>query len=397
MPGISLRGGLVACTIMLHLGCGNEIRIEHRPVPTQPSPTEPPPCDPTSVPTSPIVSLEAVTSGVFIGDTLHLAARIDGVESYVVLGFAGDYAWIANQPAELVGPANLVPVSPDTHTRFQADGLSIKVDLIDTSSADKPILKQSFSYMAEVPTAWQSVFSVIDDHLLFCGALTPNPPPELHSLALDGSAPPFPVMGGGFNPCSGSSHDAGAALGKTWMTWGTSSDLFLYEATATTVKPMADYQYNPDGIHAYGPVVTAATDGERIVFDPGNENEFFLYSVGSNAVTITHTVFGLAGPKRLLGVADHIVYLTTPAGIRAYDASTIGPPTNWDSLKLLDYNVEIPFGPGLGRLIAANAKYLAVVDESNTLYVAPRDKSGAVKPLEVHRDAPSDPVCPDGP
>jgi hypothetical protein len=385
------RRACIAWTIVMNIGCGSEVRIEQRPAPS-PTPT----CDPAPPPAVTIVSVETVTSGVFIDDTLHIAARINGVDSYVVLGLANDYAWIADQPTELLGPANLVPVSPGVHARFIADGVSISVDIINTSAPAKPILKQTLSYMAEVQPTWQSVFSIVDDHLLFCGALSPNPPPELHSLALDGSTPPLLVTNGGFSPCSGLSHDAGVALGKTWTTWGTLSDLFIYEVSPTSFQKIADYQYNPDGIHAYGPVLSAATDGERMVFDPGNENEFFLYSVGSNAPIITHTVFGLPGPKRLLGVVDHIVYVVNASGIRAYDASVIGPPTDVDSLPLLDYNAEIPFGPELGRLIAANDKYLAVVDASNTLYLAHRDKSGPVKPLEVHREAPAAPTCTDG-
>jgi len=95
-------------------------------------------------------------------------------------------------------------------------------------------------------------------------------------------------------------------------------------------------------------------------------------------------------------VVGHIVYLVNASGIGAYDAAAIGPPTDWDSLPLLDYDAEIAFGPELGRLIAANDEYLAVVDASNTFYLAHRDKSGPVKPLEVHREAPATPTCAEG-
>lgn len=374
-------------TLAATLGCGSEVRVEQRPAPPVV------PCDADPAPAPDIVALQNISSGVFIGDTLHLAARIDGADAYVVLGIADPYVWLANRPTDFTGPANLLPAGPGAHARLRTDGISTSVDLIDTSIPDKPILKHSNSFLAEVPPAWQSIFTVVGNELLFCAALTPNPPPELHHVPVDGSLPPSPVMGGGFNVCNGLSHDAGGATGTTWFTWGALSDLFIFDATPSSLTPVADYQYNPDGVHAYGPVLSAASDGERIVFDPGNENEFFLYSVGSKAVTITHTLFTIDGPKRLLGVVDHIIYLATPKGIKAYDATTIGPPTNWDTLPLLDYFAEIPFGPDEPKLLAANAQYLAVVDAADQLYLVPRLKSGPVKPVEVRRERPTDATC----
>jgi hypothetical protein len=405
MATAKLLLSLTAIALATVTGCGTDVRdLRYGEYPGDPpsdppdDPVDPPaPCDVDPPPSGALVSLDSVTSGTFIGQTLHLAGRLDGTETYLVLGIQDGYAWVVDQRPDLLGPADLAPAGPGMHARFRSYGLSIDIDVIDTSTPEKPALKVTHSYGAEVPPAWQSVFSVVDDHLLFCGAMSPNPPPQLHSVPLDGTMPPFLIEGSGvYNVCSGLSHDAGTAKGRLWMAWGEKSDLFIYEASATSVQKIADYQYNPDGIHAYGAVLSASTDGERIVFDPANESEFFLYSVGSGEPIITHTVFGVQGPKRLLGVVDHIAYLATPEGVRAYDATKIGPSTDWYSLPFLDYHADIPFGPDLARLIAANDLYLAVVDNSDRFYLIPRGKSGPVEPLAVHVEPPASPPCESG-
>jgi hypothetical protein len=48
-----------------------------------------------------------------------------------------------------------------------------------------------------------------------------------------------------------------------------------------------------------------------------------------------------------------------------------------------DYDASIAFGDGLARLVAASDSWLAVVDAEGTIYLAPRDASGAVAPLRV--------------
>jgi hypothetical protein len=341
-------------------------------------------------PEFPLAKLDSLTSGVFIGGYLHLAGRLDGEERYVVLEIGQKFAWVVDTPTNLLGPANLAAASPGKHARLRVTNGVVAVDVIDTTSPGKPILKQTTELLAwaEVPPAWQTVFSVVDDHLLFCFQGSPNPEPTLHSYPLDGSQQPFSIATGLYGVCSGIHQDRGSAKGKTWMSWGLQSNLFIYDATATDAVKIAEYQYNPDGIHAYGAVLSAATDGERIVFDPASESEFFLYSIGSSADIITHTVFGVKGPKRLLGVVDHIAYLATPEGVRAYDVSVIGPPTDWDSHALLDYHADIPLGSDLAQLIAADDAYLAIVDGAGRLYLVPRATSGPVSPLQVFLGPP---------
>jgi hypothetical protein len=172
----------------------------------------------------------------------------------------------------------------------------------------------------------------------------------------------------------------------------------IFDVTSAAATSIADYFYNPNGVHAYGPVLSASTDGSRIAFDVGHDSRFFLYRVGSGDMTITHVYLEVAGPKRLLGVVDHVAYLATPSGVRAYDVTDVPGQSGPDDARmpLLDFHADIDLGDGLATLIASDSRRLAMIDAEGRLYVVPLDRSGAVAPLRIYDGPPPPPPggCP---
>ena len=129
-------------------------------------------------------------------------------------------------------------------------------------------------------------------------------------------------------------------------------------------------------------MLSAATDGERVVFDPESNAEVFLYTVGSSVDFITHAHLSLSGAKRLLGVVGRVAYWATESGVRAYDV------TDLDAPKLLDFHADVALGEGLATLMASDATRLAVTDAEGRLYVIPLGSSGPVVPLKTYLGEP---------
>lgn len=356
-------------------------------------------CDPANAPGLTKALLGAPSSGVFMGDYLHLSTPLDGApEGYVVLQLAAGAGFVVATPQDLAGPANLAPAGQGRHARLRASDTSTNVDVVDTSNPAKPILIDSLSIPDLVPSAWQTVFSVIDgDQLLACFRPSPDEDAVLSKVALSPTAQPIPIPpSSSYQPCGGFvALDHGTARGATWLSWGAEADLRIFDVTSSAVTSVAEYLYNPNGVHAYGPVLSASTDGSRVAFDIGHDSRFFLYPLGSGDGTVTHVYLGIKGPKRLLGVVNQIAYLATTSGVRAYDLTDVPGPSAGDDAKmpLLDFHADIDFGEGLATLIASDGQRLAVIDSEGRFYVVPLDRSGAVSPLEVYLGPP--PALPD--
>jgi hypothetical protein len=335
----------------------------------------------------PAIALQNPTSGAFINGTLHLAVSVgDGPAHYTVLKLAGGVGYVVNQPSELDGPANLAVVDATTSTRVSSTDGALAVEIIDVSTPTKPFKTATLPLDGTAPAGFWDVFSVVDNHLFTCLTTAPDTDAVLFDVPLDASSPPAPAQQemSWEHVCSGlaSAHDAGVARGPVWLTWGYDTDLKIFHVTPAGVTKQGEYNYNPDGIHHYGPVLAAATDGERVVLDPASNSEVFLYTPGSVKDYITHASFGLAGPKRLLGVVGKVSYWATAKGVRAFDVEDIDAP------KLLDFHADADFGEGLATLIADDPTQLAVADAEGRLFVIPLGSSGPVAPLKTYLGEP---------
>jgi hypothetical protein len=364
------------------LACGDVTVILEAPAAEDAPPIEDPcadlpePADPTPF------EVRDPASGVFIGNTLHLDATVSGERRYVVLEIASiEVAHAVAIRDDLLGPANWAPVAEGTHARVRAGSAGdVHVDVLDTTNPTAPALLASKAIAADVDASLPLVFSADREHVFFCAREAPEEQRKLVAVHLyDPTQPGDPSWLG--TPMCDHYPDGGmAAQGEIWMVWGKEYDLDVYTVDPQGWTHIADYYYNPDGVHAYGEVLHASTDGSRAVFDPANDSEFFLVNVPEYTPSgaIAHAYFGIAGPKRLLGVTGQVAYLATPDGIRAYEISDIDQP------KLLSYEAHINFGEGLARLIATSDRWLAVVDASGALYVVPSHVSGRVEPLRVY-------------
>jgi hypothetical protein len=333
------------------------------------------------------VTLHNPTSGAFIGDILHLSVSVgDAPEHYTLLKLVDGVGYVVSQKTELDGPANLAAIDATSSARVHGGSAGLSADVIDVSDPEHPFKKSSVVLNGTVPAGFWKVFSVVDRHLFTCLSTLPDTDAVLFDVPLDEATPPVAaaVEQSWEHVCSGFSaaHDSGIAHGRVWLTWGYESDLQIFDVGLTGVHKQGDYNYNPDGVHQYGPVLTAATDGERIVLDPANDSEVFLYTPGSPQDYITHAYFGLSGPKQLLAVVGKVSYWATAKGVRAYDVTDIDAPV------LLDFHADADFGEGLAALIAQDPTHLAVVDADGRLYVIPLGSSGPVAPLKTYLGEP---------
>lgn len=340
----------------------------------------------------PTIALHDPTSGVFVGGRLHLTVSVDDQPAhYLVLKIAGGAGYVVNQPSGMDGPANLAVVDATTSARVNGASGVAAAELIDVTDPDKPFKKSSLPLDGTVPAGFWKVFSVVDDHLFTCLTSPADTPAVLIDVPLDGVTPPAPAAqdyGWADQVCSGfggfgAPEESGVARGSVWLNWAEDGYLNIFEVTPKGAHHQGYYNYNINGVHHYGDVLSAATDGERIVFDPANDSEVFLYTPGSSVDQITHAYFGVAGPKQLLGVVNEISYWATAKGVRAYDI------TDLDAPKLLDFHADADFGEGLAVLIADSADRLAVADAEGRLFVIPLGQSGPVEPLKTYLGAPS--------
>ena len=333
------------------------------------------------------VEITHPTSGVFIGDTLHLDARVEGEPRYVVLGVEpGGAARLASAPDAIAGPANLAPVAGGIHARVRAgEGGEAQIDVIDTSVPSSPAIVASVALPGVVDEG--VVFSAADQRLFFCMQPAGEEKRQLFHVDLSvPSAPGEPVKIESFLCNLFSDMEMRfVAHGPTWLMWNVPTGNFVeqtyaYSLGASAATKVMDYGYNQTGVHQYGDVVVAATDGVRAVFDPENESQFLLVDeLGGPNGGFAWAHLALPGPKRLLAVVASIAYIATPEGVRAYDIGDIESP------ELLPYQASIPFGDDLPRLVAASERALAVTNDSGAIYLVPLDVSGPVEPLAVRR------------
>jgi len=341
-------------------------------------------CDPALEPTDQLpdeVVIGNPTSGTFIDGRLHLRATVDGEEAYVVVAFADGVAWMASRPGLGYAPANWAHVHDSIYARLRADtSEQLTIDVIDAADPEQPKVIGLKPLGETVEPAWQPVYSAADDYLFFCiraaGETRSLMKVDLHDPANPGD--PSPVLN---NLCDGHSRHSGSAKGRIWMVWGEQHDLEVHAVSPNGTLQLGDYYYNPDGIHSYGKVLAASTDGSRVVADPANDSEFFLFELTTGPAQFEHAYWGLSGPKRLLGVLDEVAYLATSDGVRGYDVGNLSDPVLTDTFATID------FGESLAWLVAGDDEHLAIAS-GGKLYVMRRDHNGDIDPITMYASQP---------
>jgi hypothetical protein len=243
-----------------------------------------------------------------------------------------------------------------------------------------------------IDDAYAGAYSSAGNTLLFCMRAGDSEERQLH--ALDLSDPDAPLLHGvsGGNPCdNGFNRDAAATRGTLWMSWGEQADAEVFVVTDDGALKVGDYYYVPDGIHAYGNVLHAASDGELVVFDPSSEVEFFLFALppGGGASKFNHAYLGLGGPKQLLDVHAGRIYLATPDGVRAYALDALHMWSGeWAQVSLLDEASSIALGETLASTITKSDRLMIIADADGNVYAVPRALGGDVAPLAPYEREP---------
>ncbi len=326
----------------------------------------------------PPVALSGAKSASFHGDVIHLEGSLGGEAHYWALAIESDTtARVANDLHDLTGRADLAPLAEGRHVRARPVEEGVRIEVMDTSDPKAPSILADFM-VGGIGDALEA-FSADGDHVFFAARPAPDAEWELYTVDLADPAHPgetqmIPSFLGYVPP-----EGRFLAAGSTWVTWNVPSgnwaeQVRMYAVTPEDADLTVDYAYNQTGVHHYGDVITAATDGARAVFDPENKSLFLVTDIGGSFNWVT---FGVSTERRLLGVVDQTAYVITPEGLYAYDVSDI-----YNAPKTAFY-AAIAFTSDDVRLLASSDRYLLVADGGEALYLVPRDVSGPVSPLRV--------------
>lgn len=347
----------------------------------------------------PEVAIQDPTSASFVEGVLHMAATVDGHPTYAVIEVRDGVGYVVETHDELTGPANLVPVPlGGWYARLRRDSEGSGIDLVSAAEGREPHVVKRIDIEGEVPPAWQSVFAVVQAELITCVQRVPGEDPILGAVDADGAV--RTVADGWAQPCSGAEPDnAGMAFGDEWVQWRTGLDgglggyLEISDLTTTPPTKLIDYNYNPDGVHAYGSVRAVASDGTHVVFDIGNESRFFVHDRAGANKSLVHAWFTLPGPKQLLGVIDGIAYVVNATEVALFDIGDAPADAPWDDwhAPLRPERAEASFGDDLPTLLAGSDQHLLGRDSAGRLYLVPALPSGTIEPMRFFAGEP--PTC----
>jgi hypothetical protein len=201
-------------------------------------------------------------------------------------------------------------------------------------------------------------------------------------------------------PCSATEPDnTGSAYGDEWIQWRTGLDggnggyVEIFDLTTSPPTTLAEYNYSPWGVHDYGSVLSAASDGTHVVFDIGNESRFFVYDRALENINLVRVWFSMDGPKKLLGVIDGAAYVVNAGEVALFDIGDIpldAPWADWNA-PLRAEHAEVGFGDDLPTLLASSDQYLLARDTPGRLYLVPALPSGTIEPMRFFAGEP--PTC----
>ncbi len=342
------------------------------------------------------VALTDVRAVTFVRDYLYVEAKADGVDTFLVLRVAGNVATVVEQRPDLRrDQPRTERVDAATLVRLRADDAGTSFELVDVRKPEHPVTTVERRIDGTIEPSWRQTFTVDERDLVACTRPAPNAPTRVTRVSLDatkvggsametfvwtseGASPSKPCGSDYYLENSGTrGGGTGLARGPLWLAWGTDQDLDIWRVR-DAAEHLGDYYYNPSGVHAYGPVQYAFTDGARVAFDPRNDSEVFLWAIDGNREMITHAVLGLPGPKRLVAVAAARAYVATTSGLRRYDIENV------DSPRLEGEELRADFGE-LPRPLAESETQLALVAGSR-IYLAPLTldaPGGSIEPLRV--------------
>jgi hypothetical protein len=337
--------------------------LSHEADPDDPDPDDPAlACvEPDTVRTE--LRLDAVDSATFVGSTLHLHATIDGRPRYGLFEIAGEDLRLLSW-SDLPGPASWLPVSDTRAVRVLDGEPSMVVEVLDVSDADAPRIVNRLELLGRPPAGWPRFFGATSERLYVCeGPEVPGGwhPGTLHVVSL----PDLEMVAQTESrPCG---RERGRLDGDLVMSWTTDGDAWVDRLDDRGSRPVVDYLYNPDGIHQYGSVLHAATDGSVAVMDPESPREFFVFDLGPEP-RFAHAYF--AHSSKLLAVVGARAYFASYAGFRSHHLDPSGWISHeWQSPPVTDWRAYGALPLGAVELLAGGDTHLVITGGDSVLYV----------------------------
>jgi hypothetical protein len=329
--------------------------------------------------------------GSWVAGRLHLTGTLDGSQSYLVGELLPSGLWLRQGPSALEGPARWRSVDGTRYARVRsaAETAGLAVEVLDASSPDDPEVADAFAVAGDIRPGADEASSVLDGSLLFCHLPQDVPDPDL--VAVDLATGTF---GSAQLPsaCS-SAYDVIGAAGSMFFSWtagGGITSASIAAGDAATKKSLVSFGFATNGVHAYGPIVGAASDGERLVVSPKNDGWMLVFDdAGQDALSGPYVPFGPSGPKRLLAVAERSAYFAVPSGVVAYDLTELDAPT------LLEPQASATAGwePTSVRLVVVTPTDLLLQDADGRILRAPRDVDAPIEELAIYSGEPQVDPC----
>lgn len=325
------------------------------------------------------ILLGPVHSAAFVGSYLHIAGEFDGRTRYGVFAVAGQDLELVSF-VDLDGPASWVAAGPDRHVRVRDSDGGLLVEVLDSSVPSEPWIADGMTLPGSFPPQMERAYGATGDRVFICAAPEEedayHPPGALRVLALE---PLTLVSETESRTCGRPYGRIERDLALTWKDDGDGWVDRLDEGGSTSVE---EYLYNPDGIHQYGSVRRAYTDGHKVVMDPESPREFFLFDADPESPSFMHALFG--GGRTLVEVQDERAYFIVDDGLRSFELDEIefvfhewvSPPRSpWHRAGEIDSEAT--------RRLAATDGTLVLLEGTESLFVVPLTESGSMQPAQV--------------
>jgi hypothetical protein len=348
------------------------------PDPATPDPAGPKPtctADPADV-----VDVRFVESASFIEYILHVEGSIDENHDYAILDIVDQgVAKVVEVRPDLVGGASWTEFAADPPEHIYARSRGTTLEVMQGSAEGAELVATHDLGVPLVPGAEATGTSQGRLHLCLD---TGESPPRFHEFdALQPLALPYL---GASEPCEVYDGEARAS----WNLWVNNGDTDVgFRWLGTEIGN--SHGWVPDGVHAYGAVTAAETDGEVIAVTMENDAYAFLYYPAESAQFVVYSSFG-SGDKKLLAVNNGraIVALPDPAGARVVSFQ-IDPPPPWEEEAPrgdLDALIRGVSGGIANLQMLAHDGNWAVISDGLSFFVVPIWGETVNDPLLVVRD-----------
>lgn len=307
---------------------------------------------------------------------LHIEAALGGERVYAVVEPASaDFATLHEILPELEGGASWTPQAEGYWARVRGT----KLDVMAASEHGGSLVGTTDLPAPQVSGSEGIAFD--GTYLYLCLEEEGTQPPLLHRFDVTSSVPAHPTEAGTGEVCDLYS-GRGLAEGDLWVDTG-EVDVRFFGLGAGVGN---GHGWNPDGVHSYGLMTGAATDGHVIAVTLENQAYAFLYYTDESEQYVVYSSFG-GGDKKLLGVVDGRAIVAVPSDASVeLEAFELVPAPAW-GVTAPRGDLAITLSSVAGG--ASNLRMLthdterAVLTDGTSAFLVPLHGTGTVAPLYV--------------